>query len=229
MKRCIALGVLLVACSASLFAQDVSLKDVHRLFIEKMPNDLDMYIGAEITKQFDGRLRVVLDNADADGILRGTSAQKDGVGAAITGRYLGLHDNATGSVSLGVSRLRASPISATGWILWEHTTYKRFFEKTETSDLVTWEIFGGFDSSTLCYSKAESLFHERDVFLSRKPTNDPKEPVMYLGATPGSMKLEYHVDLRKLAEKPSVSGPIAMVTYEHFVCLPSDFEPREKR
>src|SRR2546425_4619031 len=65
-----------------------------------MPNDLDQYISSEITKQMKGRLLIVLDKADADAILRGTSAAKEGVGAAITGRYLGLHDNATGSISL---------------------------------------------------------------------------------------------------------------------------------
>ena len=70
------------------------------MFIVKMPNDLDHYISAEITKQFKGRIVVVLQKNDADVILRGTGEKKDGVGAAVTGRYLGLHDNATGSVSL---------------------------------------------------------------------------------------------------------------------------------
>jgi hypothetical protein len=77
-----------------------SLKDVHRVFIEKMPNDLDQYIGAEVTKQLAGRLTVVLNREDADVIMRGTGSERTGTGAAITGRYLGLHDNATGSISL---------------------------------------------------------------------------------------------------------------------------------
>jgi hypothetical protein len=77
-----------------------SLKDVHRVFIEKMPNDLDQYIGAEVTKQLTGRLTVVLNREDADVIMRGTGTERTGTGAAITGRYLGLHDNATGSISL---------------------------------------------------------------------------------------------------------------------------------
>lgn len=78
----------------------VSLRDVRRIYIEEMPNDLHQYLSAEVTKQFKGRMVVVLQPHDADAILRGTSEKKDGVGAAITGRYLGLHDNATGSVSL---------------------------------------------------------------------------------------------------------------------------------
>jgi len=77
-----------------------SLRNIHKMFVDKMPNDLDQYVNAEITKQFKGRVVVVLRREDADAILRGTGEKKDGVGAAITGRYLGLHDNATGSISL---------------------------------------------------------------------------------------------------------------------------------
>ena len=65
-----------------------------------MPNDLDQYLRAEISKQFKGSVVVVLDKNDAEGILAGISDEKKGTGAQITGRYLGLHDNATGTVSL---------------------------------------------------------------------------------------------------------------------------------
>jgi len=97
MKSCI-LGLLIFGLATPVAAQ--SLKDVHRVFIDKMPNDLDQYIGAEITKQLSGRLTVVLIREDADAIMRGTGNERTGTGAAITGRYLGLHDNATGSISL---------------------------------------------------------------------------------------------------------------------------------
>jgi hypothetical protein len=43
---------------------------------------------------------VVLDEKDADGILAGVSEEEKGTGAKITGRYLGLHDIATASLSL---------------------------------------------------------------------------------------------------------------------------------
>jgi hypothetical protein len=86
--------------SAPAAADDVSLKNVHRVYLEKMPNDLDQYISAEITKQLRGRVVVVLQKEEADGIVRGTGDEKTGVGAAVTGRYLGLHDNATGSISM---------------------------------------------------------------------------------------------------------------------------------
>jgi hypothetical protein len=79
---------------------DVSLKNVRRIFIEPMPGDLNDYISAEITKELKGRVIVVLDKANADAIMRGVGENKSGVGAAITGRYLGLHDNSTASITL---------------------------------------------------------------------------------------------------------------------------------
>jgi hypothetical protein len=79
---------------------DVSLKNVRRIFIEPMPGHLDQYISAEITKELKGRVVIVLDKANADAIMRGVGENKNGVGAAITGRYLGLHDNSTASITL---------------------------------------------------------------------------------------------------------------------------------
>ena len=84
-----------------LLAQSVSdLKSVHKVFIDKMPNDLDQYLRAEFSKQMKGRIVVVLDEKDADGILTGVSEEEKGTGAKITGRYLGLHDIATASLSM---------------------------------------------------------------------------------------------------------------------------------
>ena len=94
--------ILIVAASlATIFAQQTtSLASIKRIYIDKMPNDLDQYLRAEISKQFKGRVNVVLDASDADGILTGVSQEEKGTGAKITGRYLGLHDVATGTVSL---------------------------------------------------------------------------------------------------------------------------------
>jgi hypothetical protein len=86
--------------AAVAFAQTPDLKSVHKIFIDKMPNDLDQYLRAEFTKQLKGRVAVVLDAKDADAILTGVSEEEKGTGAKITGRYLGLHDVATGTVSL---------------------------------------------------------------------------------------------------------------------------------
>ena len=83
-----------------LIAQTPDLKSVHKIFIEKMDNNLDQYLRAEFTKQFKGKVMVVLDRKDADAILAGVGEEQKGTGAKITGRYLGLHDVATGTVSL---------------------------------------------------------------------------------------------------------------------------------
>ncbi len=85
-------------CSA-VFGQ-TDLHAIHKVFVDKMPNDLDQYLRAEFTKQLKGKVVVVLDETDADAILTGVSEEEKGTGAKITGRYLGLHDVATGSVTL---------------------------------------------------------------------------------------------------------------------------------
>jgi len=47
------------------------------------------------------QLRVVVTKPeDADAIMAGVSEHKSGVGQAVTGRWLGLHDTASGSVSV---------------------------------------------------------------------------------------------------------------------------------
>jgi len=82
------------------FPQTPDLKSIHKIFIEKMPNDLDQYLRAEFFKQMKGKISVVLDEKDADGVLTGISEEEKGTGAKVTGRYFGLHDIATGSLSL---------------------------------------------------------------------------------------------------------------------------------
>jgi hypothetical protein len=95
-----ALTSLLFACCC-LYGQDSqSLKSIHKVYIEKMPNDLDQYLRAEIVKQFKGSLIVVLKKEDADGIITGVNEAQKGTAAKITGRYLGLHDTVNGTISL---------------------------------------------------------------------------------------------------------------------------------
>jgi hypothetical protein len=77
-----------------------TLKTIHKVFIDKMPNDLDQYLRAEIVKQFKGRLSVVLKKEDADGIITGVNEEQKGTAAKVTGRYLGLHDTVNGTISL---------------------------------------------------------------------------------------------------------------------------------
>jgi hypothetical protein len=98
MKKTLAAALL---CACLLLAQTASsLGSVKKIFIDKMDNNLDQYLRAEVMKQMKGRVTIVLDKADCDAILTGVTEEKKGTGAQITGRYLGLHDNATGTVSL---------------------------------------------------------------------------------------------------------------------------------
>ncbi|MEZ5401576.1 MAG: hypothetical protein R2729_18025 [Bryobacteraceae bacterium] len=76
------------------------LSSIRKIYVEKMSNDLDQYIRAEFTKQMKGKVVIVLEKSEADAILTGVSDEKKGTGAAITGRYLGLHDNASAAVTL---------------------------------------------------------------------------------------------------------------------------------
>jgi hypothetical protein len=90
----------LLFCGISLHAQPTGLGAVHKIFIDKLPNDLDQYLRAEFVKQMKKRVVIVLDEKDADAIITGVSEEEKGTGAKITGRYLGLHDITTASLSL---------------------------------------------------------------------------------------------------------------------------------
>ncbi len=101
MRYMLTIAVLVASAASLLPGEDAaSLKNVHKIFIDKMDNDLDLYLRAEIGKQFKGKVQVVLEKADADGILTGVTEEEKGTGAKVTGRYLGLHDVATGTISL---------------------------------------------------------------------------------------------------------------------------------
>ena len=97
-------SILALACvlAPPVLAQDgaPTLRSIRRIYVDKMDNDLDQYIRAEIQKKFGGDLTVVLKPEAADAILAGVSENQNGTRAVITGRYFGLHDTATGSVSL---------------------------------------------------------------------------------------------------------------------------------
>jgi hypothetical protein len=100
MRLHFAAALLALSVPAAFAEATPDLNSVHKVFIDKLPNDLDQYLRAEFSKQMKGRIVVVLDEKDADGILTGVSEEEKGTGAKITGRYLGLHDNATASLSL---------------------------------------------------------------------------------------------------------------------------------
>jgi len=55
-----------------------SIREVKKLYIERMSNDLDQYIKAELSRQMPGRMLVVLRLEDADAIMRGSASNRDG-------------------------------------------------------------------------------------------------------------------------------------------------------
>ena len=77
--------LLTTAMGSLLCAQAPDLHSIHKVFIQKMDNDLDQYLRAEFTKQFKGKVLVVLEEKEADAILAGVSEEQKGTGAKITG------------------------------------------------------------------------------------------------------------------------------------------------
>ena len=101
LSTCIlALAAVLAPPAAAQEGDATSLRSIRRIYVDKMDNDLDQYIRAEIQKKFQGAITVVLKPEAADAILAGVSEHQNGTRATVTGRYFGLHDTATGSVSL---------------------------------------------------------------------------------------------------------------------------------
>ena len=81
-------------------SRPVTLRTVHKIFVDPMAHDLDKYIREEIIKQMKERVVVVVNKSDADAILTGIDEEETGAGKKLTGRYLGLHNVATGTLSL---------------------------------------------------------------------------------------------------------------------------------
>ena len=95
--------IVLIAALAAGFAAVLpadGLSSIHKLYISKMGNDLDQYLRVEFMKRAHGRFEIVLDKSLADAILTGVTETKDGAFHTVTGRYLGLEDNATAAISL---------------------------------------------------------------------------------------------------------------------------------
>jgi hypothetical protein len=94
-------AVALLCLTSALFAQQPqTLRSVHKIFVDPMAHDLDKYIREEIISQMKERIVVVVDKNDADAILTGIDEEQTGAGKKLTGRYLGLHNVATGTLSL---------------------------------------------------------------------------------------------------------------------------------
>ncbi len=86
-----------------------AMKQVKKLYVEKMKQNLDEYLRAEFIKQLPGRFTIVSNREDADAVMLGTGKDKSDAGSAITGGYLGLRDTATGAASI---------VDKAGTVLW---------------------------------------------------------------------------------------------------------------
>jgi hypothetical protein len=79
MRRMRTLLAATVLCCAPLFpAQSTDLKPVLKVFIDKLPNDLDRSLRAEFSKQMDGRIVIVLAEKDADATITTLSVLNQG-------------------------------------------------------------------------------------------------------------------------------------------------------
>jgi len=95
--RYLLVGILsLVVFAPFSLTQTVNLKSIKRIYVDKMANELDYCIRAEITKKFKGRVLAVLEPEAADAVMVPIGAHDSGT-AAVTGNRLGRH---SGSVSL---------------------------------------------------------------------------------------------------------------------------------
>jgi|SRR5271165_1938198 len=70
------LAVTVLCCAPLLTGQSAELQPVLKIFINKMPNDLDQYLGAEFSKQMKGRIVIVLAEKDADATISSLSMVK---------------------------------------------------------------------------------------------------------------------------------------------------------
>jgi hypothetical protein len=71
MKRLSLIALVLFVALPSFAQSAITLANVRKVYVEKMPDNLDQYLVSEISKKFHGSLTIVLDQASADAILRG--------------------------------------------------------------------------------------------------------------------------------------------------------------
>jgi hypothetical protein len=71
MKHIVAAAFFVVLACASLAQGTISLANVRKIYVEKMPDNLDQYLVSEISKKFHGSLTIVLNQSEADAVLKG--------------------------------------------------------------------------------------------------------------------------------------------------------------
>src|SRR5450755_1704152 len=91
---------LLLIGSTAIAAGTISLGQVRKIYVERMPNDLDQHVRIEIYKQFKDKVAVVLDRREADGILMAPAAKPTITTAAAAPLSSALRGNGDLMVSL---------------------------------------------------------------------------------------------------------------------------------
>jgi hypothetical protein len=66
------------AASVPASNQVMTLREVRRIFVEKMPDQLDEYVKSEIDKQLFGRVRLASRRENADAVLQGVTDEDTG-------------------------------------------------------------------------------------------------------------------------------------------------------
>jgi len=75
------------------------IRAVHRLYIEKMADELDSHIKEEIRKQMPG-LSLLSQRSGADAIMKGSAEKHDDTGSTVTRGYLGIKSTYSATVRI---------------------------------------------------------------------------------------------------------------------------------
>lgn len=73
MKRVLTIALLLGGAVFALAQNAATLANVRKIYVEKMPDNLDQYLVSEISKRFHGSLTIVLNQSEADAVLKGVN------------------------------------------------------------------------------------------------------------------------------------------------------------
>jgi hypothetical protein len=73
MKSRLAAVLALLLVFPALTHAAVTLANVRKIYVEKMPDNLDQYLVSEISKKFHGSLTIVLNQSEADAVMKGVN------------------------------------------------------------------------------------------------------------------------------------------------------------
>jgi len=73
MRQLLAIALILAFAFPGVAQSAPTLANVRKIYVEKMPDNLDQYLISEISKKFHGSLTIVLTQSEADAVLRGVN------------------------------------------------------------------------------------------------------------------------------------------------------------